>query len=37
MKLAPYSVGFHADADEVVGTEQIEGLLFGQDIAYKPL
>ena len=30
MQLAAHRVGFHADADQVVGTEQVEGLLFGQ-------
>ena len=30
MKLAAHRVGFHADADQVVGTEQVESLLFGQ-------
>src|SRR6266478_4384089 len=30
VKLPAQRVSFHADADEVVGTEQVEGLLFGQ-------
>jgi len=30
MQLSPDSVGFHADADQVVGVEQVEGLGFGQ-------
>jgi hypothetical protein len=29
MELAAYSVGFHADADQVVGVEQVEGLGLG--------
>ncbi len=30
MQAAADGVGFHADSDEVVGVEQVEGLLFGQ-------
>ena len=30
MQLAADRVGFHADADQVVGVEQVEGLGFGQ-------
>src|SRR6266571_1150726 len=29
MQLAALRVGFHAEADQVIGTEQIERLLFG--------
>ena len=30
MQAAAHGVGFHADADQVVGVEQLEGLGFGQ-------
>ena len=30
MQLAAHRVGFHADADQIVGAEQVESLLFGQ-------
>ena len=30
MKLAAYRVSLHADADKVVGTEQVQSLLFGE-------
>ena len=29
MQLAPNRVGFHADSDEIIGAEEIQGLLFG--------
>jgi hypothetical protein len=29
MFAAPYRVGFHADADQVIGVEEVEGLGFG--------
>ena len=30
MQLAAHRIGFHADADQVVGTEHLQGLGFGQ-------
>jgi hypothetical protein len=30
MKLAAKGVGFHADTDQVVGVEEVEGLGFGE-------
>ena len=34
MKASADRVGFHADADQVVGLEHLEGLLFGQGHSY---